>query len=313
VCTHTPHTEGFNEWYKKIMAITSTESDGLTVSLTLKKIERAHCPRSDVYPFPAPSNDAFAYDSLVNDGSERYLQFERLLRERTQRLFLALPADLRAISEETGEVSLILDAFAFVTQSRFAEVRRRDLYLLFAGLETKSERDAFADFWLRQGNTAEFWLTSDVIHGDDLPIFYKAIQIFPPHPEAPLCHPIAHDMELLFNVTELGWIYGERKTRPMTSYGVQRRSRFGPRIECDMVRTLRRRIRERQFARLASGDVEGLVGVTPEVMEHARARRLRHRASQRRRGGGGGADEPHDEPEDEDDDADVDADVEMHE
>jgi hypothetical protein len=40
------------------------------------------------------------------------------------------------------------------------------------------------------------------------------------------------------------------------------------------IRILLRRIRERQYARLAKGDVDGLVGVTPEGIEHARELRL---------------------------------------
>ena len=230
---------------------------------------------------------------MVNDGSPRYLQIERVLRERTQRLLLKLPPDLRKVSEKMGEVSLIIDAFAYITQPKFAEHRDAHLFLLHRGLRTKFERDVFTDFWLRQGNRAKSWLPfhhcaratfkpapisispADALrsnlalagHASDMPIFIHAMLIFPPHIRSPppkwqvegplalataaaLWHPVASDMQLLFIVAELGWVRRE----PCPVKGL-----LGPSYEAVITRTLRRRIRERQNARLASGDVDGLV------------------------------------------------------
>jgi hypothetical protein len=127
-----------------------------------------------------------------------------------------------------GEVALILDAFAFVTHPKFAEHRRAEHFLLWPGLKTQFERDVYADFWLRQGNSAKSWLLPSRLrpcHGCDMPLFYDALVIFPPHPRYPpppnlphastsyrdaviasQYHPTARDMNRLFDITELGWI-----------------------------------------------------------------------------------------------------------
>jgi hypothetical protein len=253
--------------------VSITDHDGVTARLTLKEVQRMHTPMyngTDTWPLGPPFDPA-AYDHIINDGSRRYVQIESALRKRLDCLLLERPGwaqrdvSISSNAPHPRPASLILDAFAFITQPKFAEHRRTHLWLLNPGLKTAFERRVFADFWLRQGNSAKSWLT---LSDTGMEILSDATWIIPRHIQAPSQeHPIISDMNLLFDASQLDWI---SRTKPRPLPEGRALNRFGPSIGRLNIRILLRRIRERQYARLAKGDVDGLVGVTPEGIEHAR-------------------------------------------